>query len=75
MDLVLVQIGDHRHRGVLVLLALGQFQQIAGIGEAGQHIGDADDGLFQHGTLTSQSLGTLGVVPHVRAFELPADFL
>ncbi len=75
MRLVVVQIGDHRHRSVFVLFALGQLQQVARIGQARQHIGNADHGLFQHRTLAAQGLRAFGVVPHIRTLELPADFL
>ena len=74
VGLVLVQVGDHGQGGVLVLLGLGQLQQLGGIVQAIEHRGDAAHGLFQAGTFAAQVLGVLGVVPDVGAFQLPRYF-
>lgn len=73
--LVAVHVGHHGLRGLLVLLALGQVQQLVGLGQAFLDIGDAADELLQGGALAAQRLGALRVVPDVRDFQLPGDFL
>jgi hypothetical protein len=72
--LVLVQVGDHGQRGIVVLLALRQLQQFAGLGQPIQDGGDAADGFFQVGALAPQVLGVLGVVPDIRVFQFPGYF-
>jgi hypothetical protein len=61
-------------RGVLVVLALGQFQQFFRPDQAFVDRADAVDGLVQQGTLAAQGLRGFGVVPDIRAFQLPVYF-
>jgi len=72
--LVALHVGHHRQGGVLVLLALGQFQQFGRTAQAIQHHGDAADGLVEHGALAAQGLGALRVVPDVGQLQLAIDF-
>ena len=75
LGLVAIQVGNHRQRGVLVLLALGQLQQFAAFAQAIEHAGDADHGLLQQRALAAEVLRVFGVVPDVRVFQLPGYFL
>lgn len=61
--------------GVLVLLGLGQFEQLVGGDQAFGQFADAGDGLVQQRALAAQRLGPFRVVPDVGALELAVDFL
>jgi len=71
---ITVDVGDHRQRGFLVVLALGQFKQFAGFAQPVLQAGDAAYGLVEKGFLAAQGLGVFGVVPDVRVFEFPVYF-
>jgi len=72
--LELVQVGHHGQRGLLVLFAFGQFQQLGRFGQAVEDGIDAANGLFQQRTFASQVLRVFGVVPDIGAFQLPRYF-
>ncbi|GAB3048920.1 hypothetical protein GCM10027214_08760 [Stenotrophomonas tumulicola] len=74
MLLELVQVGNHRQRGVFVLLAFGQLQQFGRFHQAVKDVGDATNGLVQLGTLAAEVLRVFGIVPDVRVFQLPGYF-
>ena len=71
---VLLDVGDHGIGRVLVVLALGQVEQLARAGQALDEVADAVDGLVEQRALAAEGLRALGFVPDVRVLELAADF-
>ena len=63
-----------RLRGVLVVLHLGQLQQLAGADQAIGQVADAVDGLVQQRPLAPQRLRAGGVVPDVGMFQFAFYF-
>jgi hypothetical protein len=59
-------------RGVV---AIGQFEQFLGIGEAGTQFRQGLDDRVQVLFFTSELLGVRGVVPDTGAFQLGVDYL
>jgi hypothetical protein len=70
-----LDVGLDRAYGLLVVLGLGQVQQLRGAGQSLAQCADAVDRLVQQGTLTAEGLGAFGAVPDGRVLELPLDFL
>src|SRR3546814_604105 len=65
-----LDILDHGAGRVLVVLGLGQVQQLAGTGQALGQLADAVDGLVEQRALAPQRLRAVGVVPDVGVFPL-----
>jgi hypothetical protein len=74
MRIEAIDVGNHRLRGLVVVFAFGQIQQLAGFAQAFLQAGDAVDVLLQAGTLAAQGLGVFGVVPDIRVLQLPVYF-
>jgi hypothetical protein len=61
-------------QGVLVLLLGGHGEQFRGIAQTAIHAAQGLHHLFQPGPLAAQFLGTFGIIPDVRVFQLATDF-
>jgi hypothetical protein len=71
---IALDVVDHGLRGLLVVLHLGQIEQLAGAGDAFCQRADAGDGLVQQRAFAAQRLRPFGVVPDVGAFQFAIDF-
>jgi hypothetical protein len=60
--------------GVLVVLHLGQLEQLERAAEALVERLQAVDDPLQRGAFAAEALGLLGLVPDRRAFQFAADF-
>ena len=72
---VALDVGGDRVGGLLVVLGLDQVQQFAGPGQAFVELADAGDVLVQQRPFAAQRLGARRIVPDVRVFQFPVDFL
>jgi hypothetical protein len=72
---VLLDVLGHRLRGFLVVLGLGQLQQLGRAFQAFEQALDAVDGPVERRALAAQRLGTFRVVPDVRVFQFALYFL
>jgi hypothetical protein len=68
-----IQVGGHGIQGVGIALLGGHLQQIGSVAQPGVQLLDGDHDLLQRHALATERLGTLGVGPDVRVFELPQD--
>jgi hypothetical protein len=71
---IALDVFDHGLCGLLVVLHLGQVQQLTGAGQPFGQRADAGDGLVQQRTFAAERLRPFGVVPDVGAFEFAIDF-
>jgi hypothetical protein len=71
---IALDVVDHGLRGLLVVLHLGEVEQLAGAGEAFGQAADAVDGLVEQRALAAERLRAFGVVPDVGALEFSVDF-
>ena len=69
-----LDIAGHGLRGVVVVLGLGQFQQLRRAREPVGQATDAVDGLVEQRTFAPQRLCAFGVVPDVGVFEFAFYF-
>jgi hypothetical protein len=69
-----IDVGDDGVEGVLVVLHLGELEQLKRAGEALVERLQAVDDLLERRALAAEALRFLGIVPDRRAFQLATDF-
>src|SRR5690348_3242165 len=74
LRLQLVQVVDHRLRGVVIAVGDGHLQQVAGVVQAGSQRVDAVDDGVQSGAFAAQFLRVGRVVPHGGALQFAGYF-
>jgi hypothetical protein len=71
--LELVEIGDHLGSRVVVIFLDGEFEQLAGVGKPRRQLVQPANDLLEPGTLLSQRLSALGIIPDVGFLQLALD--